>query len=91
LVKCVIKVTAQNEAEAQQKGEQWLCGVMPRNCEVCGMSQTNHRYDVNTRLVVDVWNEPLDQLRQAIGADQEISLVVLYHFAEYLEPVEVIA
>lgn len=55
------------------------------------MSQTNHRYDVNTRLVVDVWNEPLDQLRQAIGADQEISLVVLYHFAEYLEPVEVIA
>ena len=53
--------------------------------------QQFHRYDADTRLVVDVWDEPLDQLRQAIGAENEFSLVVLYNFAEYLEPVEAIA
>ena len=53
--------------------------------------QQFHRYDADTRLVVDVWDEPIDQLRQAIGQDNEFSLVVLYNFAEYLEPVEAIA
>jgi hypothetical protein len=53
--------------------------------------QQFHRYDADTRLVVDVWDEPLDQLRQAIGVDNEFSLVVLYNFAEYLEPVEALA
>lgn len=53
--------------------------------------QQFHRYDADTRLVVDVWDEPIDQLRQAIGVDSEFSLIVLYNFAEYLEPVEAIA
>jgi hypothetical protein len=53
--------------------------------------QQFHHYDADTRLVVDVWDEPLDQLRQAIGVDNEFNLVVLYNFAEYLEPVEAIA
>ena len=53
--------------------------------------QQVHRYEADTRLVVDRWDEPLDQLRQAIGADNEFSLMVLSNFAEYLEPVEAIA
>ena len=53
--------------------------------------QQFHRYDADTRLIVDEWDEPLDQLRQAISADDEFSLMVLYNFAEYLEPVEAIA
>jgi hypothetical protein len=60
--------------------------------------QQFHRYDADTRLVVDLWDEPIDQLRQAIsqregfanGQDNEFSLVVLYNFAEYLEPVEAV-
>jgi hypothetical protein len=53
--------------------------------------QQFHRYETDTRLVVDIWDEQLDQLRQAIGRDNELSLVVLYNFAEYLEPIEAIA
>jgi hypothetical protein len=39
---------------------------------------------------VDLWDEPIDQLRQAIGQDNEFSLMVLYNFAEYLDSVEAI-
>jgi hypothetical protein len=53
--------------------------------------QQFHRYEADTRLIVDEWDEPLDQLRQAIGVDHEFSLIVLCNFAEYLEPVEAIA
>ena len=53
--------------------------------------QQFHPYDADTRLVVDIWDEPLDQLRQAIGQDSEFSLMVLCNFAEYLEPVEAVA
>jgi hypothetical protein len=50
--------------------------------------QQFHQYDTDTRIVVDPWDEALDCLRQALGPDNEFSLVVLYNFAEYLEPVE---
>ncbi len=53
--------------------------------------QQLHRYDAETRVIVDPWDEELDRLRQVIGSDNEFSLVVLYNFAEYLEPVEVLA
>ena len=53
--------------------------------------QQFHRYDADTCIVVDIWDEPIDHLRQAIEQGNESSLVVLYNFAEYLEPVEAIA
>ncbi|MBW4621191.1 MAG: hypothetical protein KME17_17765 [Cyanosarcina radialis HA8281-LM2] len=53
--------------------------------------QQFHQYDADSSLVVDVWDDRLDQLRQAIGPDNEFSLMVLCNLAEYLEPVEAIA
>jgi hypothetical protein len=53
--------------------------------------QQLHPYDADTRIVVDAWDDQLDTLRREIGRDNEFSLIVLYNFAEYLEPVEVIA
>lgn len=42
-----------------------------------------HRYDADTRLIVNPWDEALDRLRQAIKTESEFSKVVLYNFAEY--------
>ena len=53
--------------------------------------QQFHHYDAETRVIVDPWDEELDHLRQLIGSDNEFSLVVLYNFAEYLEPLEALA
>lgn len=53
--------------------------------------QQFHRYNADTRLIVDIWDDQLDQLRQEIGEDNEFSLIVLYNFAEYMEPLEAIA
>ena len=47
--------------------------------------QQFHKYDVNTNAVVDVWDDPIDALRRAIGTDNEFSLVMLCNFADYLE------
>jgi hypothetical protein len=47
--------------------------------------QQFHRYDINTNAVVDIWDDQIDELRRAIGTDNEFSLIMLCNFAEYLE------
>lgn len=48
--------------------------------------QQFHRYDADTRVVVDQWDDSIDALRQSIGVGNEFSLVMLCNFQEYLEP-----
>jgi hypothetical protein len=49
--------------------------------------QQFHDYNADTRFV-DGWDDSLDRLRSAVGNDNELNLIVLCNFAEYLEPVE---
>jgi hypothetical protein len=48
--------------------------------------QQFHPYDADTRFIVDVWDDQIDELRREIGMDNEFNLMVLCNFAEYLEP-----
>ncbi|MGV0028419.1 hypothetical protein [Phormidesmis priestleyi] len=49
--------------------------------------QQFHQYETDTRHIVDVWDNQIDELRRAIGADDEFNLVMLCNFANYLEGV----
>lgn len=51
--------------------------------------QQFHAYDADSRFVIDVWDDQLDQLRSAIGRDSELSLTVMCNLSEFLEPVAV--
>lgn len=50
--------------------------------------QQFHPYEADTRFVVDVWDDKIDQLRSAIGEGHQFNLLMLCNFAEYLEPAE---
>jgi hypothetical protein len=50
-----------------------------------------HKYDADTYLILQRWDDKIDQLRNAIGQDEHLSLIVLCNFAEYIEPTEVYA
>lgn len=47
--------------------------------------QQFHQYDVDTRHIVDIWDDQIDELRTEIGTDNEFSLTMLCNFADYLE------
>jgi len=52
--------------------------------------QQFHSYDANTMAVVDCWDEQIDQLRQAVGGDDQFIVIMLVNFAEYQgEPIAV--
>ena len=53
--------------------------------------QQLHPYDANTDVVVDAWDDQLDDLRKAIGQGNELVLIVLCNFEEYLMPTMALA
>jgi hypothetical protein len=53
--------------------------------------QQFHDYYADSSPVIDPWDDSIDALRIAIGEGNELNLITLFNFAEYLEPLEAIA
>lgn len=49
--------------------------------------QQFHDYGADPAVVVDVWDDALAQLRQAIGQDNELNLIMLCNLQAYLQPI----
>lgn len=51
--------------------------------------QQLHPYDADSSVVVDPWDDQIDQLRTAIGESHHFDLIMLCNLRDYLEPLAV--
>ena len=51
--------------------------------------QQIHRYDADSSVVVDPWDEQIDQLRTVIGDSHHFDLIMLCNLQAHLEPLAV--
>lgn len=51
--------------------------------------QQLHRYDADSSVVVDQWDDQIDALRTVIGESHHFNLIMLCNLEAYLEPLAV--